>query len=90
MTFIRHPSGLHAFVSRGTNAGTLLFPHRHGDGQFVVSPTRFEKDYERVAKESELLAWLERGYSLRMSNPEAGITGPSLIAPANIYRPIVP
>jgi hypothetical protein len=77
---------LHAFVSRGPNAGTLLFPHRHEDGSYVVSRTRFERDYVRVADPGRLLDWLERGYRLRMSNPDAGVRQPSLIAPSAIYR----
>jgi len=56
---------------------------------FVVSPTRCEKNYIRVAKESDLEAWMLRGLRLRMSNLEAGIAAPSLIAPANIYRPVL-
>lgn len=80
---------LHAFVSRGEKAGQLLFPHRHDDGCFVVSMTRFERDYVRVAEPGDLLGWLEKGYSLRMSNPGAGIAAPSLISPSKIYRPVV-
>ena len=79
---------LHAFVRSGPNVGKLLFPHRHEDGSFVVSKTRFEKDYLRLRNEHEILAMLEEGYALRMSNPNEGITAPSLISPESIYRPI--
>jgi hypothetical protein len=89
MSFVRHPSGLHAFVSQGKNTGQLLFPHRYKDGRFVVSMTRFERDYVRISGVDELLRRLEAGYSLRMSNPEAGITAPSLVEPEKIYRPVV-
>ena len=89
MTMKLLKSGLHAFVSRGANEGTLLFPHRHRDGCFVVSKTRFEKDYIRVPDEPDLIGWLEKGYSLRMSNPEGGVKQPSLIEPHKIYRPIL-
>jgi len=78
---------LHAFVDRGKNRGTLLFPHKHGDGKFVVSPTRFERDYKRVS-EAEILGWLEKGLALRMSNPEQGIHAPSLVTPKSIFRPV--
>jgi len=64
-------------------------PHKHEDGSYVVSKTRFEDDYVRVASESDILPWLEKGYGLRMSNPAKGIKAPSLIAPESIYRPIV-
>lgn len=79
---------LHAFVARGPGAGTRLFPHRHEDGTYVVSMTRFERDYVRVANESALLDWLERGYKLRMSNPTEGASAPRLISPESIYRPV--
>jgi hypothetical protein len=80
---------LHAFVARGANAGTLLYPHKHRDGSYVVSMTRFEKDYIHVTDPADLLGWLEQGYRLRMSNKEGGITSPSLIEPSKIYRPVV-
>lgn len=79
---------LHAFVKYGSNQGVLLFPHRHKDGNFVVSMTRFKKDYKLVSHEDHLIAWLEKGYRLRMSNSDRGIRAPSLIAPQNIYRPV--
>lgn len=83
------PTGLHAFVSRGQHPGELLRPHVHGDGTYVVSKTRFERDYVRVTDPGELLGWLEKGYSLRMSNREAGIAAPSLIEPGAIYRRVL-
>lgn len=85
---LNRPHVFHAFVSRGTNEGKMLFPHKHADGAYVVSMTRFERDYIRVHHQSELLTWLEQGYRLRMSNPADGIPQPSLVAPVAIYRPI--
>ncbi len=79
---------LHAFVARGANRGELLFPHRHADGLFVVSKTRFERDYVRVATERDILGWLEKGYRLRMSNPAKGIAAASLVQPEAIFRPV--
>ncbi|NEI57974.1 hypothetical protein GR200_05145 [Rhizobium leguminosarum] len=79
---------LHAFVSRGANSGEMLFPHLHEDGTYVVSKTRFEGDYVHLAAEDEILPWLEKGYGLRMSNPDKGIISPSLITPESIYRPV--
>ena len=84
-----HPSGLHAFVARGPNTGTLLFPHKHRDGMYVVSPSRYEVDYTRVADPSDLLGWVEKGYCVRMSNKEGGASAPSLIEPGAIYRPVL-
>jgi hypothetical protein len=80
--------GLHAFVSHGARSGELLFPHKHEDGAYVVSKTRFEDDYVRLANETEILPWLEKGYGLRMSNPDKGIKAPSLVTPESIFRPV--
>jgi hypothetical protein len=66
----------------------LLYPHLHEDGNFVVSQTRFIKDYVYVSDEAELERWLLKGFRLRMSNLEAGIAAPSLIEPRKIYRPV--
>lgn len=76
------PNGhLHAMVSRGPKAGTMLRPHVHADGCHVVSPTRFEADYIRVSADQPLEDYLRRGLKLRMSAP--GIA-PSLISPGSI------
>ena len=82
-------AGLHAFVARGPKTGVLLYPHKHRDGSYVVSMTRFEKDYIKVAKSAELLDWLEKGYRLRLSNKDAGVASPCLVEPRKIYRPVV-
>jgi hypothetical protein len=71
-------------VKRGKALGMILTPHRHGDGYFVVSMTRFEKDYIRVQHESELHEWIGRGYRVRMSEPGNPRSAASLIAPASI------
>lgn len=76
---------LHAAVKRGKAIGTILTPHVHEDGLYVVSPTRFEKDYVRVSRETDLAALIKKGYKLRMSNPSVkNHRSPSLIAPASI------
>lgn len=80
---------LHAFVSRGIHSGELLFPHKHEDGAYVVSMTRFERDYVRIFEKEDILLWLEKGYRLRMSNAIRGIFAPSLIAPESVFRPVV-
>jgi hypothetical protein len=72
-------------VKRGKAIGTTLTPHRHDDGCFVVSMTRFEKDYIRVPSEADLPAWVAKGYRVRMSNPLVPEhKAASLIAPASI------
>ena len=82
------PIRLHAFVRRGPKTGTILLPHKHEDGAYVVSMSRFERDYIRVDDPDQLLGWLQKGYRLRMSNPAAGVHQPSLIAPRAIYQPV--
>lgn len=76
---------LQATVKRGKAVGTILTPHRHLDGMYVVSKTRFEKDYIRVASEAELPDWLAKGYRVRMSNSlVTNHKSPSLISPASV------
>tara|TARA_R110002124_G_scaffold280765_1_gene454400 strand:- start:3000 stop:3185 length:186 start_codon:yes stop_codon:yes gene_type:complete len=60
------------------------------DGAFVVSVTRFKRDYQREPNEALLLGWLEKGYKLRMSNPHEGAAQPRLISPPSIFRPVLP
>lgn len=45
-----------------------LLPHRHSDGTYVASHTRFKADYIRVESENELEALVRAGYGVRMSN----------------------
>lgn len=71
-------------VTRGNAAGTVLTPHVHADGQFVVSKTRFKEDYIRINQESELPEWLAKGYSIRMSDPDSPNYPPSLVSPKSI------
>lgn len=80
---------LYSVVKRGRAIGTELTPHLHGDGAYVVSMTRFRKDYIRVANEADLPGWVSRGYRLRMSNPTVkNHRSPSLICPASIQTRI--
>jgi hypothetical protein len=72
-------------VKRGLSVGTILTPHQHEDKNFVVSLTRFEKDYVRINNEAELIDWVAKGYSVRMSNPDVkSHRSPSLISPGSI------
>lgn len=84
-----HSINIHAFVTSGPDLGSILYPHRYLDGRYVVSMTRYEKDYIRVDDATQLLGWLEKGYRLRMSNPEIGITSPRLIEPEKVFRPVI-
>ncbi len=72
-----------AYVSRGPNKGKPLVAHRHKDGKYVVSKTRFARDYIRVDSESNIAKYVAAGYSVRMSNRSDGIS-PSLISPNSI------
>ena len=76
---------LYAVVRRGKAFGTILYPHVHEDGRFVVSPDRYEKNYIRVESIEEVKEHIRRGLSVRMINQnEANHRGPSLIAPSSI------
>lgn len=74
---------LYSRVKRGKKAGALLVPHRYKDGCYVVSMTRFEQDQVRVGTIEEVIAYIRKGYKLRMSDPEQP-TGASLISPGSI------
>ncbi len=71
-----------AFTRRGREKGNLLEPHPYPGGQFVVSKTRFKKDYVYVAK-SEIADYIRQGYSVRMSDPVTH-RSPRLISPKSI------
>lgn len=76
---------LRAKVSRGNEKGLWLFPHKFRDGMYVVSKSRFESDYIRVPSQEEAKRYIEKGYSLRMSNLDsASHKSPSLIRPERI------
>lgn len=74
---------LYSRVKRGKKAGALLVPHRYKDGCYIVSMTRFEEDQIRVGTIEEVIAYIRKGYKLRMSDPEHP-AGPSLISPGSI------
>ena len=70
-------------ISRGKQAGTILTPHEYADGSFVVSKTRFAEDQINVKTTEEIKHYVDRGYSLRMSDPKSK-KSPSLIKPESI------
>jgi len=74
---------IYSRVKRGKKAGALLVPHRYKDGCYVVGMTRFEEDQIRVGTIEEVIAYIRKGYKLRMSDPEHP-AGPSLISPGSI------
>lgn len=71
-----------AKVSRGPQKGEVVTPHRHEDGTYVVSPTRFEKDYIRVASLEDFASQIQNGLKGRMSSPS--VKGPRLFSPKSI------
>lgn len=76
------PLKITAVSSRGPGAGTVLVPNRNGDGQYIVSQTRFAKDQIYVDTLDQVADHIELGYKVRMS-PEGG--GPSnLMSPRSI------
>ncbi|MEC5318743.1 HNH endonuclease signature motif containing protein [Brenneria populi subsp. brevivirga] len=76
---------LEAFVSKRSklNAGKPLYPHKHKDGMFVASHSRFEVDYIRVETPEQLQALVEVGYGARMSNPALKVAA-SFVVSKNI------
>jgi len=69
---------IRAQISRGNHKGKPLFPHKHADGKYVATTSRFEEDYVRVDSVDELKALIESGFGARMSNPDTG-NAPSFI-----------
>jgi hypothetical protein len=73
-----------AKIARGKNTGTLLYPHLYEDGMYVVSKTRYVRDYIRLADLHGVAAHIANGYKVRMSNPKEGVAAASLIEPGAI------
>jgi hypothetical protein len=70
-------------VARGKQAGSIFTPHQNADGFYIVSKTRFEEDQVEVTSLREIKQYLDRGYSVRMSDPMTR-RSPTLITPASI------
>lgn len=76
---------IYSIVKRGKAVGTKLTPHLYAGNYFVVSKTRFERDYVRVPDEPQLMSYVQQGYSVRMSNPDVvNHRSQSLVAPSSI------
>jgi hypothetical protein len=71
-----------AKIARGPGKGTLLEPHPYPGGKYVVSKTRFERDYIFVYYE-EIPSYRQKGLSVRMSDPVTK-SGPRVINPRSI------
>ncbi len=74
---------LKAYKSRGEYKGEPIYPHKHKDGTYVASPSRFEVDYVYVDTEEELEALVRSGLGARMSSPDIKQAA-SLISANNI------
>ncbi|QCR38820.1 hypothetical protein [Nissabacter sp. SGAir0207] len=66
---------------RGILAGEEYVPHLYEDGFYVVSETRFAKDYVKVRTLNEVYECYKRGFKIRMSHQQGN---PSLISPGSI------
>ncbi|HEU5400152.1 MAG TPA: hypothetical protein VFU86_02275 [Terriglobales bacterium] len=72
-------------VREGKEIGEVLYPHRYDDGHYIASHTRYKEDQIEVGSEQELIDYLQRGYSIRMSSPTSRYHhAPSLIRPDEI------
>jgi hypothetical protein len=76
-------SELRATITRGAHKDKPLFPHKHEDGKYVATTSRFEDDYVRLDTLDELEVLVKSGYGARMSNAETG-NAPSFIVNRNI------
>ncbi|WP_431064790.1 hypothetical protein [Methylotuvimicrobium sp.] len=65
-------------VRRGKQQGSVLVPVKQKNGRFVVSKTRFQSDQIYVSSLEDVYAYLQRGYKVRMGNPDSKIA-PSLV-----------
>ena len=72
-----------ATITRGAKKGVPLVPHRHADGKYVVSESRFKDDYIYLGSIDEVVEHVRAGYKLRMS-PADGSAAASLISPGSI------
>ena len=59
-----------AYKTRGEHKGKPIYPHKHKDGTYVASSSRFEADYVHVETEDELEALVRSGLGARMSSPK--------------------
>jgi hypothetical protein len=66
-------------VRFGNDVGTTLRPHRFKDG-YRASESKYGR-HEHVQTEEELIRFLQRGWSIRMSAPGHA---PSLICPDSV------
>lgn len=55
-------------VKRGKCIGKVLTPHKYVDGTYVVSKTRFKRDYVHVRSLREVVEHLDRGFKVRVSD----------------------
>lgn len=76
-------SHISASITRGFHKGKPLYPHKHKDGKYVATTSRYEEDYIRVDNLEELRMLIQVGCGARMSNPETG-NAPSFITNTKI------
>ena len=69
--------------NRGKTAGLVFTPHCQSDGTYIVSKTRFSKDYIHVQTAEEIIEHVKQGYSVRMST---GNVPPSLISANRVMK----
>lgn len=62
-------SKLTAYKNRGKFKGEPLHPHKHKNGTYVASTSRYEVDYIPIGTEEELESLVRAGYGIRMSSP---------------------
>jgi hypothetical protein len=73
---------VYAKVTRGLQIGEIVTPHRHADGMYVLSSSRFKVDYIRVGTIGEFAEGLRKGLSGRMSS--STVRSPRLFSSSSI------
>lgn len=53
--------------TRGVNAGKVFTPHKTKAGTYIVTKTRFQKDYLYVQTADEIVESVKAGLGVRMS-----------------------
>jgi len=72
---------MHYEIKSGKNEGDVLEPFKNKDGKYIVSKTRFKKDYVYVETVEQIKLYLEKGFKVRMA--AKGIS-PSLVSSNSI------
>lgn len=66
-------------IKSGKKVGVVCGPHKTKNGTYIVSKTRFKEDYVEVSSFDEIIAYLDKGFKVRVSGITES-TAPSLVS----------